>query len=449
MHSAATLAGRDRDIARRPSSHAKLLHWWARPHAFTVLFLIPLFVICALLSDEIFLTWKHAQNFVSLEAFATGLSALGSFALAAWIASHIGARRAPSYGIHADRLIARAQYRAVVYCIFCVTLAAYVVLLGPAIRNPGLAVALYAGQVHPSEMRESLDKIPGISSFVNLGPLYVTLLLLQGALTGTRLSRFDKAVFALFLVFVTARVFLWSERLALIEVLIPIAIIRIAPMTRHRVLVAMLPLLGVLTLGVYFGVTEYFRSWAHTYSNSGLSFTEFAMTRFLGYYATAVNNGSLIFTTFDPLYVPYGTARWYFKFPLFPAPDADTGFFGRTQMVFWTLANPEFNNSSGMFAPINDFGFLGGMAILVVLGAITGRLLVGFTNRNLLSMLLFPTWMTGVYELLRIFYWGDPRYFPILAVTPVVLWLLSRSSRRRRRLPDWTFRGVQEARPGG
>ena len=289
--------------------------------------------------------------------------------------------------------------------------------------------------------------MPGVSSFVNLGPLYVTLLFLQSTLTGTRLSRFDKAVFGLFLVLVTARVFLWSERLALLEIFIPIAIIRIATMTRHRMLVAMLPLLGVLTLGVFFGLTEYFRSWAHSYSNSGLSFSEFVMTRFLGYYATAINNGALIFTTFDPLYVPYGTARWFFKFPLFPPPDADTGLFGRTQMVFWTLANPEFNNSSGIFAPINDFGVLGGIAILGVLGAITGRLFRGFISQHLFSMLLFPTWMTGVYELLRIFYWGDPRYFPILVVIPFVFWMLSRSARRRTHPTDRRFRGMAVARP--
>jgi hypothetical protein len=267
--------------------------------------------------------------------------------------------------------------------------------------------------------------------------LYVTLLMLQGALTGSRLTNFDKAAFSVFLVFATARVFLWSERLVLIEVLIPIAVIRIASMDRHRLLVAMLPFLGVLVLGVFFGVTEYFRSWAHTYSGTGISFTEFVATRFLGYYATAINNGALIFDAFDPLFIPYGTARWFFKFPLLSVPDSDpTGPYGRIEMLFWAAANPELNNTSGLFAPINDFGVLGGIMIWIVLGAITGRLFLGFVDHKLMSMLLFPSWMTGVYELLRIFYWGDPRYFPLLALVPVVFWLLSRASvgKRARRI---------------
>jgi hypothetical protein len=74
MYSATTFAASDRAVAGRTSSRARFLHWWARPHAFTVLFLTPLFIICALLPDEVFLSWKHAQNFVSPEALATGLT---------------------------------------------------------------------------------------------------------------------------------------------------------------------------------------------------------------------------------------------------------------------------------------------------------------------------------------------------------------------------------------
>jgi hypothetical protein len=253
--------------------------------------------------------------------------------------------------------------------------------------------------------------------------------MLQGTLTGSRLTHFDKAAFALFLLLVTARMFLWSERLVLLEILIPIAIVRVAPMNRHRALVAMLPFLGVLVLGVFFGVTEYFRSWTHTYSGTGISFTDFVVTRFLGYYATAINNGALIFNTLDPLFIPSGTARWFFKFPLLSTPDSDpAGPYGRIETLFWSAANPELNNTSGIFAPINDFGLLGGVVIWVLLGVITGRLFRGFIDQKLMSMLLFPCWMTGVYELLRIFYWGDSRYFPLLALVPIVFWLLSRSS---------------------
>jgi oligosaccharide repeat unit polymerase len=410
-------------VGIRPRSTT--LHWWARPHAFTFFFLIPLFVVCTLLPDELFLTWKHAQNFVSPEAFAAAMAALCSFALAAQLTSRIGIRPA-QYGIHAGRLIARAQYRCALYGVLCITLAAYVLLLGPAVRNPNLAAAMYSGSLSTRELREALGQLPGISSFVNLGPLYVTLLFQQATLTGSRLSRLDKAAFAFFLLFVVARVFFWSERLALLDVLIPIAIIRLAPMQRYRALVAMLPLVGILALALFFGVTEYFRSWIY-YSSTGISLTEFVATRLLGYYATALNNGALMFTTFDPLFVPYGTATWFFKFPLLSAPDSTAAFAERIDTAFWTLANPEFNNLSGIFMPINDFGVFGGIIIWILLGAFTGWLYLGFITHRLMSMLLFPSWMTGVYEILRTFNWGETRYFPILALAPVVYWVLALS----------------------
>jgi hypothetical protein len=147
----------------------------------------------------------------------------------------------------------------------------------------------------------------------------------------------------------------------------------------------------------------------------------------LGYYAAALNNGALIFTTFDPLFVPDTTAEWFFRFPLFSASgtSAVADVPGRAEIVFLNFANPEFNNTSGIFAPMNDFGAVGGIVVWILLGLLTGRLFVGFTSGRLMSMLLFPSWMTGVYELLRIFYWGGPRYFPILAVVPLISWLLA------------------------
>jgi hypothetical protein len=311
------------------------------------------------------------------------------------------------------------------YCLLCITLAAYGLLLGPAIRDPS---DIAAG------MRESLDQVPGVTSFVNLGPLYVTLLFLQATLTGVRLSRFDKTAFSIFLLLVVARVFLWSERLALLEIIIPIAVIRLAPMTRYRALIATFPFAATLALALYFGMTEYFRSWAEFYEDTGIPFTEFVTTRLFGYYATAINNGAITFTTFETQFVAYGTAEWFFKFPWLPLPEGGpiAAATDRADLVFLNFANPEFNNATGVFAPLDDFGSLGGIVVWLVLGVFTGRLYRGFVTRRLMPMLLFPTWMTGVYEVLRIFYWGGPRYFPVLALAPVVCWLLARSGVRRR-----------------
>jgi hypothetical protein len=399
------------------------LYWWARPDTFTLFLLVPLFVICARLSDEVFLTWRHAQNFVTQEAFSVAVLALCGFALSAGLAARIGAGRARSYGIDADRLIARTQYRTILYGVLGITLGAYIILL------PGEIAA--GGEIPAAER----GRIAGITSFVNLGPLYATMLCLQFRLTGVPISWFDKLAFSLLLLLTMMRVFLSSERLALLEVLIPIVLIQFAAKRRHRVFMTVLPFLAVIALAVFFGVTEYFRSWG-SQGGRGVPLTEFMLTRLLGYYATAVNNGAILFTTFEPTLAPFFTARWLVKMPGLSS-DWAIDFADHVDTVFANYASPEFSNTSGIFAPMSDFGALGGIALWILLGAVTGRLFRGFVTGRPVSLLLFPTWMTGVYEILRVFYWGGPRYFPVLVLTPVVGWLLARSSIRRRPYPVW------------
>jgi hypothetical protein len=391
---------------------------------------MPVFVACAFLPDELFLTWKHAQNFTSSSSFAAGLSALAIFSLAAWIGFTLPAARYRSYGVSSRHLISSPRYRALVYGILSVCLAAYALLLGPIIQDPALVWSFLNESLDTSAADELLARAPGITSLVNLGPLYVTLLLLQPTLTGMQLSRFDRILLAAFLLTVTARVFLGHERLALVETLIPIAIIRLALIRPYRILVAMLPLIAMLGLPFFFGVTEYFRSWTHFYSKMGLSLTDFVLSRLFGYYATSINNGAVIFTMFDPSFRPYHVAEWFYRFPWL-SDDSGESFLRQRDVALSSFTNPEFTNTSGLFGPMHDLGLIAGLAVWAVLGAAAGLLCRGFKDRRLLPLLLYPSWMTGVYELLRIFYWGGPRYFPILASVPFVYWFLASSAVKR------------------
>lgn len=419
-----------RRTAARAGRRPPALHWWARPHTLTFFLLVPLFVACALLPDEMFVLWRHSRNFISSSAFEVGSAGLGGFALAAWIASGTGARGQPSSEAGAGWVIDRTIYRGLTYLILGICLAAYALFLAPVVRNPAAVLNLIGQSSYASTMRETLIRMPGITSFVNLGPLYVTLLFLQPQLTGSPLSRLDQIALAGFLFLVLVRVLLWSERLAFLEVVVPIAIIRFARMPRHRVLLALLPFIGILVLTFYFGVTEYFRSWTY-YSGTGVSYTDFILSRLLGYYATALNNGALLFLSYSPPFVPHHTAEWFVHLPFLSAIGLDPPAPRRDLIAGATLQNPEFNNNSGLFAPMNDLGPAAGIAVWVLLGLVTGRLCRGFTNGKLLPMLLYPTWIIGVYELLRIFYWGATRYFPVFAMVPLVYFILRYAAGRR------------------
>jgi hypothetical protein len=401
------------------------LYWWARPDAFTLFFMIPLFLVCASLPDELFPTWKHAYNFVTGRAFWIGLIGLFAFAFAASLASREGRRQGISYGIDAERLVAKTQYRAILYGLFAILVLAYCLSLPGEIAAADVA-------------REERGRIAGIRSLVNLGPLYVTMLFLQFRLTGCPASLFDKVAFSLFVVLVMARVFASSERLAFIEVVIPIAVIHFAVKRRHRAFMTIAPYVAVIMLALFFGLTEYFRSWA-VYSKTGIALTDFMLTRLLGYYATAINNGAVIFTTFDPVFAPFFTADWLMKTPFVSALYGDwaADLANRVDMIFANYASPEFSNTSGLYAAMNDFGAAGGIAAWALLGAFTGRLFRGFLAGRLTPLLLFPTWMIGVYEILRIFYWAEARYFPVLALTPLIGLLLSLSAIRFSSYTTW------------
>jgi hypothetical protein len=207
------------------------------------------------------------------------------------------------------------------------------------------------------------------------------------------------------------------------------------------------PYAAVIALALFFGLTEYFRSWS-SYSNTGVSLTEFMLTRLLGYYATAINNGAVIFITFDPGFAPFFTADWLVKIPGLSALNSEwtIDLANRVDAMFSNYASPEFSNTSGLYAPMNDFGAVAGIAVWTFLGAVAGRLFRGFLAGRIMSLLLFPTWMTGVYEILRIFYWGQARYFPILIVTPLVALALALSSVRYPSYGSWS--GARPAQVG-
>ncbi len=83
--------------------------------------------------------------------------------------------------------------------------------------------------------------------------------------------------------------------------------------------------------------------------------------RLVGYYATALNNGALLYSGSEQGYYPLHTAVWFYKLPFwellgagFPPPE------DIAKRMLAAYGNPEFNNTSGVFQPFLDFGPVGG-----------------------------------------------------------------------------------------
>ena len=92
------------------------------------------------------------------------------------------------------------------------------------------------------------------------------------------------------------RSYLLTERLALLELVVPLLAVGAAHRRRRRGRGRFLPFAPVLALPVLlvvFGIFEYSRSWNYYRTRTTQSFPLFVVNRLAGYYATSYNNGAL------------------------------------------------------------------------------------------------------------------------------------------------------------
>jgi hypothetical protein len=320
-----------------------------------------------------------------------------------------------------------------IHALAVLVLVAYAIFFLPVISNPqlildhlvGSSTAMYA-------LRETLNRIPGVTTLMTLQSLLAILVVSYSRLTGQRLPRVYLRLLAVVAAACVMRAWLWSERLALIELALPVGVVllaRISPRWQRSIVrpLALAPLFGLAVLFAIFAVGEYFRSWQfYQYVFPG-SFLDFIAVRFAGYYATALNNGAALLALLDPFYAPTTTAQWFYKFPLWQFFETQSTYEAFDQMSFLDAhLNPEFNNMSGIFLPLVDYGPLLGIICWMILGVVSGMQFNAFLLGNVSGLLLYPVWFTGITEMLRVFYWGETRFFPVIAGAVVLSHYLKR-----------------------
>jgi oligosaccharide repeat unit polymerase len=314
---------------------------------------------------------------------------------------------------------------------FALTIFAYAVWFLVAVKN-GLRLSAIsdvlssAGSASDDLRLEHLKTIPGVTTATQFGLAVVALGVPLGAVTGWRRIRWQLlTVFSLAFI----RSFLNSERLAIIELLVPFIVSFISfrpPATRraHRVIQAV-PLFGPVALFLFFAGAEYFRSWSSFYSNRESSFWSFVGLRLMGYYTTALNNGALLWRVHNPLSYRLEPVTldfiWRFPFmdqvlpsvmPFFGIPAQVSDY--RYSALLQASANPELNNPSGVFGPIVDYGVAGGLLYWLLSGLICGFLFKQLKLHKTSGMFLYPLLYIGLAEASRILYWSEGRLFPAM-----------------------------------
>lgn len=420
--------------------------WWLHPRFAFLFFGIPLLIGAYLIPDNTYLTLYRTEKYVDLDFLVLGSIICIGFVAGSFFAFRTGVRPQEK-----DILL---YCRWVVWPLFIFTIFGYVTWFAYAVASAG-GVGPIAGALFDLVSRSSpgasdylknelFQNLPGITTFTQLGILYATVeaLLWSRGRSQVRLALMRFAVVALLTLL---RAILLSERLALVEIAIPVAVILVSGLNlnviRYKVLRFAPLILGVVVFGL-FAVAEYFRSWVFYQQIYSGSYLEFAVQRFLGYYATAVNNAAVVYY-YEPLQPLRHTLTSLFNFPVLGdnverayvalldymallderyVARVDGEYVGYARLL-GTYANPEFNNVAPVGLLLNEYSVFVAPIVAFLIGLLSCSLYNSFLRGRLLGALLYPSWFVGVLEISRIYYWVNQRYFPVLAFLVISLLL--------------------------
>jgi hypothetical protein len=234
------------------------------------------------------------------------------------------------------------------------------------------------------------------------------------------------------------RVYVWGERTALVEIVMPaVALvtvwgIRSKRQSVHRV-VKFAPFIGLALLVLFFGATEFFRSWSF-YKSLGTPFWEFVLTRLMTYYYTALNNGAGMLAILDwPTWQFENVLGWLHKFPFFIGEGFRYLIAAAPQRDFLeSYGDPEFNNVSGIFVVFHDIGLPLGFLYAAAWGAALGFWYRQMVRGEGLGSLMYPACYLSLLEIFRFLYFGNQRAFPIFLAILIGYYFCSSRKRRGR-----------------
>ena len=412
--------------------------WWASPTG-AVLLVVPV---------SIWLAWSTSDlNFRLLyrtpRLITDGLAALfvaGGLMLILGIAvgSAAHSRRRPEQWPGLDGAQLDVVQRAAGVC-FWLTVTGYAAFaVGGASRGatPRLVLdALTSQDLFGNELEELFAPVTGITTLTQFGVAYSVLagVLWVSGRRGVVLRRL-----AIVMTLALLRTFVLTERLALIEIVIPL-VVTIA-VHRHRSgdrKAGLAPLVALPALVLMFGIFEYSRSWVFFRTRTTSSYPEFVLDRLAGYYSTAYNNGAAqLIDGGYPGRLPYHVLEALWTAPGVAQLRLYERLSGRSAEVAYgdvllQRANPEFNNRCGLCSPFVDLGTVGALLYLLAAGLLVGVAWGSFRAGGVAGLLSYPVVFLGLLELPRYLYWSQGRLVPAalaLIVTAVVLRRLGKAA---------------------
>lgn len=422
--------------------------WWLNPAWFAGIVGIVVSLAAYVTPESMYLTQWRTPKYFTGEFFAISIGASLLFAFGA-VCSMLLARGKATVDWKRD--LPWEWLNTAFWVCVVLSVTAYMIWAGVAIARGAslnLAIGVLTGQKGAIyQMKEVyLVTISGVTTLTQLGIPAVILGVMIGTVKGWK-----SVMPPIVLLFVLSliRAMFNAERLAIIELAIPVLVISLRLTLfdspgfhgRKRTMLQFAPIGGGFLLIGLFGLFEYFRSWASFYSAGNQSFWQFVALRLTGYYVTALNNGALMADRIDPVWAPFSILHGLWRFPVisglmdaaYPNIKLDSVSLDPYMNILDREANPEFNNSSALLPPIVDFGVPGALLFWLFAGLLCGLLYRWYLDAKPAGLLFYPIFFTGITETTRIMYWGEGRAIVTYIILIPLAWMCTVWVRRSNR----------------
>lgn len=399
------------EAVKSRTARATVLPWWSSPAGIHLGFLLPILVLVAWLggSDLTVMTLRSTW-FLTGDYVGMGALLLVVTGIAGWIGAQIDVSPRPTP-------VGVAEGDGAAAMVGTVALAAYLLWFKDYVIDPALLLQTLSGTPRPD--RTSIPTMVGLTSLTNVAPVFFSIYAYRAFTAGPAMHRRLHILCGTLLCFTVLRVYAWSERLALIEALVPFALASMFWLSGKKrwttsALVQAGPYAAIPALIVYFGVAESVRSWTSETYNRQTGFWEFAIGRFASYYTTSLNNGAgLLETSTWPSYKFESVLAWLHKAPLL-GPVFSSYVDSRQSGTGQYLANYgdlEFNNPSGLFTVVYDLGLPLAVVYFAIVGVLGGIAFRAYRSQRLIGVLIYPLLFLAFLEVFRYPYLGASRAF--------------------------------------
>lgn len=436
----------NRDPVKRDVDARRPRVWWVGPTPVILMVATMSILLTAAVSDDRFRAlWKTPKSVTGsalLLMFCGALAlAVGASAVGAVRPVRVPARRWPDLSPRAVALLCRASSVLVI-----LTVLGYLGF-GYLLARAGIGwsqIVGASGYTDSAPIKTVVGTIPGVTTMTQFG---IAAVIVSSVVLAQQNSRTELVKVAAVVGMSVPRAFIFAERLAILELVVPIAIVacyRLAEAPRMRSLVRLAPVVAVPAVIAIFSVFEYFRSWEF-FRGTGRSFWQFSFERVAGYYATALNNGYLELIHLNVAgREPLTTLEFLWDAPgvrqLALYDQLAGNFPGRNGVVtdadyvamLTDYGNPEFNNATGFSIPYLDYGTVGGLVFFLIAGVVAGLLYRGFREASPAGLLMYPLFFVGLIELPRYMHWTQGRSLPSWVALGVVALLVARADRLAR-----------------